>query len=360
MTSSAARKNVTLADVAKAAGVSKTTASQSLSGKGFVASETRELVGRVASEMGYQIDPLAQLLSKGRCETTIGFFTLDIDLSGRTRQLQIIQAELNERGFSVPIYGYGYSGAGEVENQIALMNNLLAQRPRAIVCNLSGVHALAIERLRRYVDDGGIAVCYGYNEFAPIACDQIVHAEPDAFVAAVRHLVDLGHREIGAFDVGPRRVEGANLAALHRELRAVGGAVNAAWLFENDGTRRYEEDGARVGREFLALAARPTAMIVANDYAAAAFASVVTRAGVSIPRQLSLVGHGDDAIAPYAVVPLTTTAIAVEALARGVVQLLLERIEGELRGQPRHLRLPSHLVARESTAPAARDAKSRA
>lgn len=76
MTISSASKNVTLADVAKAAGVSKTTASQSLSGKGFVALETRELVGRVASEMGYQVDPLAQLLSNGRCEKPSGFSRL--------------------------------------------------------------------------------------------------------------------------------------------------------------------------------------------------------------------------------------------------------------------------------------------
>lgn len=228
------------------------------------------------------------------------------------------------------------------------MNNLLAQRPRAIVCNLSGVHALAIERLRRYVDDGGLAVCYGYGEFAPIECDQIMHDQTAFYAIATRHLTDLDHRKIGLFDVGMRRSEGVILQAFSQELERVGARVQAAWLLENDGTQRYEADGARIGREFLAMKERPTAMIVANDYAAAAFTSVVTRAGVSVPDELSLIG--DDAIAPYAVVPLTTTAIAVEELARGVIQLLLERIEDEFRGQPRRLRLPSRLAVRESTA----------
>lgn len=346
------RKNITLADVARAAGVSKTTASHSLSGKGYVSASTRELVGRVAGEMGFSVDPLAQILSNGRSENTVGFYTLDLDLSSRTRQLQIIQAELNERGYEVPIHAYGYSGAANVENQLALLNNLLAQRPRALVCNLSGVLSPVIERLRRYVDEGGIAVCYGYAEFAPIGCDQIMHDEPESFAVAARYLTQLGHRKIGAFNVGQRQVEGANLEALARALEEVGARVNADWLFENDGTLRYEEDGARVGREFLALRNRPTAMIVANDYAAAAFAATVTRGGVSIPNQLSLIGHDDDAIAPYAVVPLTTTAIAVEELAEGVIQFVLERIEGG--GQaPRRLRLPNRLVVRESTAKAA-------
>lgn len=346
------RKNITLADVAKAAGVSKTTASHALSGKGYVAASTRKMVVRVAQEMGFSVDPLAQILSNGRSEKTVGFFTLDLDLSSRTRQLQIIQAELNERGYEVPIHAYGYSGAAKVENQLALLNNLLAQRPRALVCNLSGVLSPVIERLRRYVDEGGIAVCYGYDEFAPIGCDQVMHDEPESWMVAARHLTGLGHRNIGAFNVGQRRLEGANLEAFARALSEVGAKINADWLFENDGTLRYEEDGARVGHEFLALRSRPTAMIVANDYAAAAFAATVVRGGVSIPGQLSLIGHDDDAIAPYAVVPLTTTAIAVEELAHRVVQLLLERIE-DGGASPRRVRLPSRLVVRQSTAIAA-------
>ena len=353
MAISSARKNITLADVAKAAGVSKTTASHSLSGKGYVSAATRELVGRVAQEMGFSVDPLAQILSNGRSEKTVGFFTLDLDLSSRTRQLQIIQAELNDRGYAVPIHAYGYRGAGELENQMALLNDLLSQRPRALVCNLSGVLSPVIERLRRYVEAGGTAVCYGYDDFAPIACDQIVHDEPESFAVAARHLTGLGHRQIGAFNVGQRRLEGAILEAFARALSEVGARVNADWLFENDGTLRYEEDGARLGREFLALQQRPTAMIVANDYAAAAFAATVVRGGVCVPDELSLVGHDDDAIAPYAVVPLTTTDIAVEDLARGVVRFLLERIEGEPNSPPQRLRLPSRLVVRQSTAPVA-------
>lgn len=346
-------KNITLADVARAAGVSKTTASHSLSGKGTVAASTRELVGRVANEMGFSVDPLAQILSNGICEKTIGFYTLDLDLSGRTRQLQIIQAGLNDRGYKVPIHAYGYRGAGEVVNQMALLSNLLAQRPRALVCNLSDVTSPVVERLRRYVDEGGIAVCYGYHEFAPIECDQIMHDEPGSWAVAARHLTDLGHRKIGAFSVGQRRLNGANLQAVAHELNKVDAKVSEQWLFTNDGTERYEEDGARVGREFLALKNRPTAMIVANDYAAAAFAATVTRGGVAIPDELSLVGNDDDAIAPYAVVPLTTTAIAIEELAHRVIQFLMERIEDEFRGSPRRLRLPSLLVVRESTTTAA-------
>jgi hypothetical protein len=51
---------------------------------------------QLAREMGFVADPLTQCLSNGRCHDTIGYFTLDLDLSGRTRQMQLIQAVLSD------------------------------------------------------------------------------------------------------------------------------------------------------------------------------------------------------------------------------------------------------------------------
>jgi DNA-binding LacI/PurR family transcriptional regulator len=78
MSQSVTRKNVTLLDVARATGVSKTTASHALNGKGWVKPATRDAVLKTAEAMGYVADPLAQRLSNGRCHNTIGYFTLDM------------------------------------------------------------------------------------------------------------------------------------------------------------------------------------------------------------------------------------------------------------------------------------------
>lgn len=344
------RKSVTLADVAREAGVSKTTVSHALSGKGWVSSTTRETVLRLADEMSFQVDPLARLLSNGRSEKTIGFYTLDLDLSARTRQLQIIQAELSVRGYSVPIYAYGYNGRDELLNQMALMDNLLAQRPRAIVCNTSGVQKKIFKRLQQFADDGGILVCYGYIEFAPIACDQVMHVENEAFGLAARHLTQLGHRDIGVFNVGQRKPTDRSLESVTEALREVGADVRDEWLFCNDGTRRYEEDGAGLGHEFLALKERPSAMVIANDYAATAFISTVARGGVRVPQDVSVVGFDDDAIAPYGVVPLTTVSAPVEKVAGHVVELLLSRLENGFSDEPRFITVRGEMITRESTA----------
>lgn len=345
------KKAVTLADVARAAGISKTTASHALSGKGWVSPSTRETVLRLAGEMGFEIDPLAQRLSNGRCEKTIGIFTLDIDLSGRTRQLQIIQAQLNDMGYSVPIYAYGYSGRDALANQLELMNGLIAQRPRAIVCNTSGVRVEVLERLQKFVEEGGVAVCYGYSHLAPVGCDQVIYAEGESYYLAARHLIDLGHRDIGLFNVGYRKPARPFLTEVQRALSEVGAQTRDEWLFSNDGTRRYEEDGARLGDEFLALKNRPTAMIVANDYAAVAFMARAVRGGVSIPRDVSVVGHDDDAIAPYGVVPLTTVSSPIEDVTARVIERLNARLLRDYSGEPRLETVRGALVVRDSTAP---------
>lgn len=344
------KKSVTLADVAQAAGISKTQASHALSGKGWVSSATRDTVLKTAQEMGFRADPLARLLSNGRCEKTIGFYTLDIDLSGRTRQMQNIQAQLNDLGFNVPIYAYGYRGRYELSNQIELLDNLLAQRPRAIVCSTSGVRNEVFERLQNWIEAGGVLVCYGYSKIAPLSCDQVIHAQAEAYGLATRHLTELGHRDIGVFAVGHRKPSGALLEAFTESMAEVGGRVNDRWLFRNDGTLRYEEDGALLAQQFLKLKKRPTAMLVSNDYAATAFVSEVMRAGVLVPHDLSVVGHDDDAIAPYGTVPLTTVSVPNEAVSKRVVELLVERLDGSPVGAELEV-LRGKLVRRQSTAP---------
>lgn len=350
MNISSTRKSVTLADVAKAAGISKTTASHALSGRGYVASATRDTVLKLAGEMGFEADPLARVLSSGQNEKSVAFFTLDLDLSSRTRLLQLIQARLNDAGFSVPVHAYGYRGGDAASHQLEVMAGALSGKPRALVCNLAQMGEEAMLKLRRFVDDGGLCVAYGYEGFVPLSCDQVIYVEGDSFGLAARHLLELGHRELGVFSVGHRKPRGAMLRAIQRETEALGVELRDEWLFRNDGTLRYEEHGARLAQEFLELQRRPTAMIVANDYAAAAFVAVLQRNGVRVPDDVSVVGHDDDAIAPYAMVPLSTTSTPVEAMARQVVELLLLRLQSENSTPTQRIVVRGELIVRDSTA----------
>jgi DNA-binding LacI/PurR family transcriptional regulator len=343
------KRTATLADVAREAGVSKTTASHALSGKGWVSAKSREAVLAAAAQLGFEADLLAQRLSIGRCPKTIGFFTLDIDLSGRTRQLQIIQAELNDRGFSVPIHAYGYRGCHLEQNQMDVMNTMLSQRPCAVVCSTAGVLPQVLARLERFQEDGGIVVCYGYGDAAPIECDQVLFDEEHSTYIAARHLLELGHRDIGLFNVGQRRPETETLAGFEQAMQEFGARLREEWLFPNEGVLRYEEEGALLAERFLEMKERPSAMCVANDYAATAFVSTLVRNGVRVPQEVSVVGDDNDPIAPHGVVPLTTVSRQAEPVAAQVIAMLEERLQGTFAGPPRRAVIRGELIERQST-----------
>lgn len=347
------RKTATMQDVARAVGVTPMTVSYALSGKRKISAEKREAILQAARDLNFEPNMVAQRLRKGRCEKTIGFFSLDVDLSSRTRQLQIIQAELSDRGYTVPVYAYGYRGRDVLANQLELINTLIAQRPRAIVCNTSGVMPQVMKRLQNFVDEGGVAVCYGYSLSAPVECDQVIYAEGETFYDATKHLLDLGHRQIGFFNVGHRKPGGEMMRHARRALDEAGAPLRKEWLFTNDGNLTYEEHGALLGKEFLALKKRPSAMVMANDYAAVAFMATLAQNGVRVPQDVSVVGHNDDSIAPFGVVPLTTISNPIQEIAAEVIEMLQSRLIQNYSGEPRSKTVPGVPVIRQSTAPRA-------
>jgi DNA-binding LacI/PurR family transcriptional regulator len=352
MSSSVETKSITIADVARAAGVSKATASFAYSGKGRMSAETRERVLREAERLGYQPSTHARILAGGRCNDTVGFFTLDIDLSGRTRQMQVIIGALSKLGFWVPIHGCGYEDQTRPEAQLMQINSMLGQRPRAVICNLSGLLPSSLERLRQYQDEGGILVCYGYTHEKSIGCDTVVFDDVHAYELAATHLLELGHRDIGLFVAGLRVPSGDSLLGFERALARHDLKPRREWLFSNEGILRYEPEGALLAQKFLSLKKRPTAICIGNDYCAAAFVKVLSDAGVNVPRQVSVVGYDDDAIAPYAQVPLTTINTAQEVMSQHIIELISSRLSGEYSKGARYVEVRGSLVARASTAPA--------
>lgn len=320
------RKAATMQDVARLVGVSPMTVSYALSGKRKISEETRQAILEAARELHFEPNLVAKRLRQGRCEKTIGFFSLDVDLSSRTRLLQIMQAELSDRGYSVPVYAYGYRGRDVLANQLELVNTLISGRPLAVICNTSGVLPEVFARLQDFVDEGGLAVCYGYSHFAPVACDQVIYAEGETFYTATRHLLELGHCDIGFFSVGYRKPGGEMMRHARRALEEFNCSERDEWLFRNDGTLTYEEDGERLARNLLALRERPTAMVMANDYAAVAFMATLAEHGVHVPGDVSVVGHNNDSIAPFGVVPLTTVSNPIQSIAAQVVEMLQSRL----------------------------------
>jgi DNA-binding LacI/PurR family transcriptional regulator len=163
---------------------------------------------------------------------------------------------------------------------------------------------------------------------------------------ATSHLVELGHRDI-AYVTTPgveRRADRARQAGYRAALRSAGlrGRRPVRWAPERPGPALAET---------LRGPSPPTAAFCSNDLGAIALLEQCDRLGVRVPGDLSVVGFDNVQLAGLARISLTTVAQPLDDLARLGVDMLASRLEGRLRGGPRHVTVPTTLVVRGSTAP---------
>jgi DNA-binding LacI/PurR family transcriptional regulator len=342
------KRTATILDVARSVGVGKSTVSLVLRGEGNISAATREAVLQAARNLNYDINPHAQGLRQ-RVSQQIDLFSLDLDVGVGTRKMQAIQHMLGIKGYAVPIHGYGYRLTGHPINQAELLRGVCRQRPRAIVCNNNGLLEEARDELERYLDGGGIAICY--DEYVVPTADSVLFDREDNTYQAVRHLLELGHRKVGAFLRGHTQPACRRVAGFERALREWNVEQRSEWMFTTHDYIQFEEFGVELAQKFLGLKDRPTAMCILNDHTSLAFIAEVERAGVRVPQDLSVVSHDDAFIARCAPLPLTTVSHPVEEIAAAVVEMLESRLHGQCGDAPRQIVIKGELVTRSSAAP---------
>lgn len=352
MTTNLPKKRTTIADVAAAVGVTKSTVSLALAGKGNFTEARRKEILRMARVMNYEPSPHAQRLVTGRFEKMIGLFTLSLDLNVGTRKLQFLQSKLSAAGFEVPIYAYGdYSQAA---GQVQLMKSLCLQRPRAIVCNTDGISLESIELLSQFQADGGIVVCY--DQPTDLDCDRVVFDREDNTYQVARHLLELGHRDIAVADP-PSAVESSRFHGFSRALSEFGVLARSGWMLGEEiqpGAEPfsdvYEENGLVMAQRFLQLSPRPSAVVIMDDYTAVAFAAELERHGVRVPQDVSIVSHDDSPIARCGPLQLTTVTHPVRAITDATIDLLASRLH-EPQAPARKVVIRGELQVRHSAIP---------
>ena len=339
-------REVTLREVAIAAGVSKATAAFACAGTGTLSAPTRERVLGIAREMGYQPNPHAQRM-RGRGNDTIALFSLALDRGSGVEKLALIQRQLCEAGYEVPLHGYGYIRVEDTKLQTALLSSLRRQKPRAIVVNSYTLCPQALTELERYQNEGGIVISYDNPD--TIDCDSVVFDRADSMFRAATHLIQLGHQRIGL------AMAGFYLNSTNSRLEGLRRALDVAGLREAEeclfNIATYEMGGVQLAAQFLQLPPqlRPTALCIVNDMAAVTFLSEVMRAGVRIPHDLSVISLDNSPLAQHFVVPLTGVIHPIPEIATQVVTTLLERLRDPSAPRQTHV-LRGELQMRDSSA----------
>jgi LacI family transcriptional regulator len=172
-----------------------------------------------------------------------------------------------------------------------------------------------------------------------------------AAMEMTRHLLDLGHRNIGFIKGHPNHI------ASHDRFQGFCHALTEAGLDcdaapTEQGYFSYRS-GLSAGERLLARADRPTAIFASNDDMAAATISVAHRMGLVVPGDVSIVGFDDTALATSVWPELTTVKQPIAAMAEAALELLIADLRSHRAGSPRKFteRVLSHaMIIRESSA----------
>jgi LacI family transcriptional regulator len=201
--------------------------------------------------------------------------------------------------------------------------------------------------LPRLVRDTTPLVLVGHHPFLPGITSVDVENREGAR-QAVAYLLNLGHRRIATI-TGLIQMQASidRRDGYKQALLEAGVPIVPELIVAGDFT---QEGGHRAMRRLLQAAPLPTGVFVASDTMALGALRAVREAGLSVPRDISLVGYDDLPGSAFAEPPLTTMRQPIAELGAAAVRLLVEQIE---RGTPSTARadLSATLVVRESAAP---------
>lgn len=331
---------VTREDVAARAGVSTAVVSYVLNnGPRPVASETRARVEAAIRELGYFPNELARGLRRQQ-SCTVGLIIPNLNNPVYAQIATSLKSVCLEHGYLVLLCNTG-------RDQV--LEHRFVQMLRAK--QVDGVVAIPSHNPREVADllaEAQIPTVILEHDLPGTHC--IVVDDLTGGRLATQHLLDLGHRRIGfirytAFTT----VSGLRLDGYRQSLAEAGIGFDPALLIECDDSHAA---GCEAMDRLLTVPDPPTAVFTHNDVLALGAMHAVQRRGLSIPRDISIVGYDDTASSAYFNPPLTTVRLPTEEIGREAATLILDlaqRDRDPLPSPPKTT-LPVNLIVRGSTA----------
>jgi DNA-binding LacI/PurR family transcriptional regulator len=329
-----------LTSIAAAAGVSVSTVSKVLNGRTDVAPATRERIGLLLRQHGYQ--PGARL----------DFGVVDLLLGLGKGQPAMTQ---HDPWTEQLIHGTVAAAAEAGHSVVVTPVDSAEEFDRWLeLATVRGTHgALSVVHLPRGTELQRLAAA----GIPVVVIDPATEPGPDVRsvgttnwqggLTATRHLIELGHRRIAVIGGLPSlwssqaRVDGYRSAMLEAGL-----AVDERLVCHEEFS---VHGGRRQATRLLSLAERPTAVVAANDAQAFGVLQALRDLGLRAPQDLSVVGFDDVPVAAWAAPPLTTIRQPLAAMAATAFRMLRAGESGT--AQAHHVELSTSLVVRHSTAP---------
>lgn len=315
-----AGSRATLADIARESGMSRSTVSRALSGKGYVSPENKRLILDTAEKLGYRVSTIARAL-RTQQSMTLGVLVADITNPLFPAIVKGIDEIVSAAGYTLFLCNTDES----------------SQRQQTLICSLLDRHIDGLilvsqtlnEASRNLLKNG--PPCVFVNRIpAMLKADYIGPDNVQAINLLLAHLHGLGHRHIACI-TGPAQSSTAQerkeawLAGMQR----LNVPVYPGYLIEGN---YHRSSGKKVVANLLQCQPRPTAILAANDIVALEVINCLIEQGISVPDDISVCGFDDvfdgyfSAVARFQDKGLTTIDQPKRVLGQEAARTLLTRI----------------------------------
>lgn len=346
--------SVTVADVARSAGVSKATAARVLGGYGTVSDRVRDAVIAAAKKLDYRPNELARSMTTGR-SGTIGVVVGDIENPFFSQAMRGITDVARLAGFTVILMNSGEN----VDAEKDAIRTLLAKRVDGLIVSVA--RESETDHLQEILRSGRPLALLDRGS-SLLDVDTVIANDRDTAKDVTKRLIALGHRRIAyltACDTADHTFRDPADIQTGSVRRRIEGYLDVCRTAEVPEAEHWVRVGATspeatkaIVTELLQAPVRPSAVIASDSVIGLAAFKASRALGLSVPRDLSLVSFHDADWTSVASPPITVVRQPVYQLGESATRLLVERLKEGEKGPARRIVLPMSLIERESVGPA--------
>jgi DNA-binding LacI/PurR family transcriptional regulator len=330
-------------EVAARARLSTATVSRTINQSDLVRPRTAEKVRRAIRELGYYPNTQARALVSGKSRM-FGLIISDIVNPFFPELVKSFEFAAIHRGYEVIVANTDYNS----ERMGGCVRRMIERKVDGVAIMTSEIDRHLLDELshRRLP-----IVFLDVGKLKPLISN--INVDYSKGIAeAVQHIVAQGHERI-AFISGPLTLKSARTRR-SAFLKCVG--KRAPTVIEGN----HKIDGGDVAMmQLLALPKPPTAVLTSNDLTAIGALRAITRVGLRVPEDISVVGFDDIELSQFTQPPLTTIRLSRDELGRKAFDALYETVEG-LQRTGQEIKVSTTLVLRESTGPVKAESSLRA
>lgn len=325
----------TIYDVAKEANVSIATVSKVLNNTGRISEKTKSKILQIMKELEYQPSSVATALT-GKKTFTIGVLVPDIANPFFAEVARALENNAREMGYSIILCSTDY----QLEREHDYLELLIKKQVDGIII---ATEPKDLKKLRSLNDRNVPSVLFSIDHLA-IDSHVVTTDDLKGGYLAGRYLIEKGHRDF-VIITEPQRASGVlRVEGFKKALVDEGVDLEGVLVIE---AKSKINEARKAANQILRLQKRPSAVFASTDLIAAIFINEVRKAGVSVPKDLSVIGFDNTIHAEICDPGLTTIAQPIAKLASYTIEQLLDAIENPSI-PPNRIMLAPTLIERES------------